>query len=252
MKSKSELITITKVCKECLKEFSYTISINNKTINKTFCCKSCATAYNYRNMSDDTKRKRIKNTKATNLKKYGNEWVINSKHSRDLTKQKLGVEYSWQSSKILKKCRETLFEHTGYNFPAQDPSILNQILSTKIKKYGDYLIPMAKYKEYQMPSGKIVKVQGNENYALNILLKTYDEDDIIIGRKNIENEIGKIVYLGPDNKSHMYYPDIYIKSNNKIYEIKSQFTYNVHKTINELKKQAVLDKQIDFEFIIIG
>lgn len=39
-----------------------------------------------------------------------------------------------------------------------------------------------KYKEYTLPSGEIVKCQGYENFALDILLKTYKEKDIIYFR----------------------------------------------------------------------
>ena len=251
MRKKSELIIITKECKQCNNIFHYTKSISNNTIERFFCCKSCATKYNYKNMKSDDKIKRIKKINSTNFEKYGDKWVVNSKYSRNKCKEKTGFEYSLQSNLIQKKCNESLFKNTGYTSPAQNPKTLEKILKTKIERYGDYLIPMSKYKDYKMPSGKIVKIQGNENYGINILLNQYSENDIIIGRKNIESEIGKIYYYGIDNKSHIYYPDIYVKSQNKIFEVKSNFTYQLHKETNELKKQAIINKNIAFEFMII-
>jgi len=250
-KEESPEIIINKICKECDKEFSYKSRKLNNTINRHFCSKSCAGNYNHKHMSKETKTKKSEKTKKTNLKKYGDEYVINSKYTKSITKQKMGVEYPFQDPKIIKKTKNTLFLNTGFYTPCQNPETLKKMLKTKIERYGDFLIPMSKYKNFTMPSGKIVKIQGNENYGLNILLKKYQESDIIIGRKNIENEIGKIYYISTDNKSHIYYPDIYVKSDNKIFEVKSNFTYKIHKEVSELKKQAILQKNIAFEFMII-
>lgn len=107
-----------------------------------------------------------------------------------------------------------------------------------------------KHKDYIMPSGKIIKIQGYENKALDILLKKYDESDIIIGIKNINNEIGRITYLY-ENVYHIYLPDIYIKSTNTIIEVKSNWTYNYQVEKNELKKQACLNNNLNFEFMIL-
>lgn len=251
-KEESPEITITKKCKECDKEFSYKTHKLNNTINKVFCSKTCANIYTHKNMNEETKLKKSNKTKVTNLEKYGNEYVVNSKYTKKITKEKLGVEYAWQSKIILDKCKQTLYDKTGFYYPTQDPSTISKMMATKIERYGDYLIPMAKYKEYVMPSGLKIKIQGNESYALNILLQQYKEEDIIVGRKNIENEIGRIFYIGLDEKQHIYYPDIYIKSINKIIEVKSQFTYDLHKQTNLLKKEAILNKNIDFEFMILN
>jgi hypothetical protein len=251
-KENSPEIIVNKICKECNKQFSYKTRKLNNTINKHFCSKSCASVYNQKHMSVETIKIKNDKTKKTNFKKYGNEYVINSKYTRNKTKEKLGAEYSWQLPVILDKCKETLYKNTGYNNPLKNPATLEKMINTKIQRYGDLLIPMSKYKEYTLPSGKIVKIQGNEAYALDMLLKKYEENDIFVGRKNIENEIGQITYIDKNNHTHIYYPDIYVKSENKIYEVKSQFTYDIHKKINELKKQAVLDKNIEFKFLIIN
>jgi hypothetical protein len=36
-----------------------------------------------------------------------------------------------------------------------------------------------------MPSGKIIRVQGYEIFALDLLLRTYKEEDLIINLKEI-------------------------------------------------------------------
>lgn len=51
-----------------------------------------------------------------------------------------------------------------------------------------------KFKEYTLPSGKILKLQGYELFGIEYLLKKYKEYDIIQGVKEINKEIGFIYY----------------------------------------------------------
>ncbi|MCK9574606.1 MAG: hypothetical protein WC979_01735 [Candidatus Pacearchaeota archaeon] len=108
-----------------------------------------------------------------------------------------------------------------------------------------------KYKEFILPSGKIVKIQGYEPQVLTELLKTYNEDDIIIGIKEMNKSIGKIDYFY-ENNVHTYYPDFYIKSINTIIEVKSEWTYSKELEKNLAKQQACLAKLFNFEFVIIN
>jgi hypothetical protein len=54
-----------------------------------------------------------------------------------------------------------------------------------------------------------------------------------------------------ENKEHRYYPDIYIKSENRVIEVKSLYTFNKEKEKNLLKRNSVLNKGINFNFIIL-
>lgn len=76
-------------------------------------------------------------------------------------------------------------------------------------------------------------------------------DDICIFNGDIEKYIGKIYYEF-ENKKHKYYPDFYIISDNKIYEVKSEYTYNSDIIVNTLKKNACNNKGLDFEFIVLS
>ena len=53
-----------------------------------------------------------------------------------------------------------------------------------------------------------------------------------------------------NNKKHYYFPDFYIKSINKIIEVKSEWTYTQDKERIRLKSQACIDKGYGFEFFI--
>ena len=114
------------------------------------------------------------------------------------------------------------------------------------------MVSTAKYTEYTFPSGKVVKVQGYEDLAIDKLLKNHIEDDIVVGRLDIEMYCGVFEYYDSDDERyHIYYPDIYVKNENKLIEVKSPFTYRMHERVNLLKKQCVLDKGYNFEFWII-
>lgn len=109
---------------------------------------------------------------------------------------------------------------------------------------------MFKYKDYELPSGRIVKLQGYEPQVLTELLKTYSEDDIIVGVKEMNAAIGRIKYT-LNEKESTYYPDFYIKSTHTIIEVKSKWTYEKWKEKNLAKEQACLQQGFNFEFIIL-
>jgi hypothetical protein len=107
-----------------------------------------------------------------------------------------------------------------------------------------------RYKSFELPSGRIVKIQGYEPQVLSELLKTYSEDDIVIGVKEMNAAIGKIQYMYEGNL-RTYYPDFYIKSTNTIIEVKSTYTFEKWKDKNLAKKQACLQLGFNFEFVIL-
>ena len=108
-----------------------------------------------------------------------------------------------------------------------------------------------KPKLYTFPSGKIATLQGYEPIAIDILLKTYNENDILVESKEIEYRIGKIIY-NANGKLHRYYPDVYIISENNIVEVKSKYTYLQNLEINNLKQNACINAGFNFEFMILS
>ena len=104
-----------------------------------------------------------------------------------------------------------------------------------------------KFKDYEFPSGKIVKIQGYENKALNELLLTYHEDSIIV------DNIPIIEYVGSDDRKHFYHPDIYIPKENLIIEVKSKWTYSGRAewlATNILKEKACISAGFNFRWMI--
>ena len=88
-------------------------------------------------------------------------------------------------------------------------------------------------------------------FRSDILFTKYSEEDILISNSDIREEIGIINYIIEDSE-RIYIPDIYIKSENKIIEVKSQFTYNNEIEKNKTKKETCLNLGMSFEFWIIN
>lgn len=85
-----------------------------------------------------------------------------------------------------------------------------------------------------MPSGIIRKVQGYEPFALDDLIKKYNEEQIKTDRKNIPRIPYKL-----EGKQKYYFPDIYIPDENFIIEVKSNYTYNSNNGNVQEKKKHV-------------
>jgi hypothetical protein len=107
-----------------------------------------------------------------------------------------------------------------------------------------------KRKDYTFPSGKVISIQGSEHMALDELLKSYDEADIVVGVREIYEHIGRIKYSSDNDKIHTYYPDFYIKSTNTVVEVKSSWTYNKELDKNISKRNACLCAGLNFCFMI--
>lgn len=116
----------------------------------------------------------------------------------------------------------------------QVPDIKDKIISTNNKKYGsDNVMQNAtiaesclqnsyKVKSHILPSGKIIKYQGYENFAIDDLINNekVDEDNILTKR----TEVPKIFYTDNEGIERRYYTDIYIPSQQKCIEVKSLWT----------------------------
>jgi len=124
-----------------------------------------------------------------------------------------------------------------------------------LKKYGVEYISQCPYisekqysrtnKIYTLPSGKMLNIQGYENYALDILIKLYDEHEIL----NKKTDMPKLIYE-QHNKNHVYFPDFYIPKDNLIIEVKSTYTYKKQLITNILKSHCVRKSNFNYEIWI--
>lgn len=190
--------------------------------------------------NNDVKNKLIK----TNIEKYGgNSPMCNNEIKQKAldTYNKNFVDDINNKKELLIRREKTMLQKYGVKYWIQDTDNFDNLVKSRKNTYKEYYI-----------NGKKIFLQGYENYALfEILLNKYDMNDIIIRKQDIEKEIGKIYYT-IDEKKHRYFPDFYIKSINKIYEVKSEYTYISDEMINTIKKEACEIVNLKYEFIIIN
>lgn len=118
----------------------------------------------------------------------------------------------------------------------------------------------AKIKDFVLPSGKVIGVQGYEPRALSTLLESYNEESIQISDARNISKCGMpiIKWIDTQRKHRLYYPDIYISKEKKIIEVKSRWWYDGNGSEkyksrlenNQRKKQACIYNGYDHEFWI--
>ena len=190
--------------------------------------------------------------RATNLEKYGVEYSSQCEEVKDKCKknnlEKYGVEHFTQTDTMKEKTRATNLERYGVEYNLQREEIRLQIRATNLEKYGvehsiqnpevmEKQIKSSYYlKEYTLPSGSIIKIQGYEHYALDELFhqENIDENDIVTGCKNVPT----IWYTDVNEKRRRHFVDIFIPCQNKCIEVKSTWTFTTQKETIFLKQQA--------------
>lgn len=118
----------------------------------------------------------------------------------------------------------------------QPSGVINSTCSNKCRRSAEQ-----KFRSKKILFGnRYVRVQGYEELVLMELKNKYDPDDILVG-----DEIVTIKYDGKQ-----YHPDLMIKSENKIIEVKSSYTFKADYEKNMRKKQAAIENGFKFEFHI--
>jgi hypothetical protein len=181
----------------------------------------------------------------TKIDKYGSINYRNDEKRKQTLLTRYGVDNPFKLKQFHNKSKETKLKKYGDEKYCNSAKIREEIL----KRYSTSFDwnRSSSYKEYLLPSGKIVKIQGYEPFALDFLLKIYDESEIIFDK----TKIPKMEYFY-ENKLHYYFPDFYIPKYNLIYEVKSNWTLNKHKTVYELKKQATIDSGFQFKTLVFN
>lgn len=207
----------------------------------------------------DTIKKQIVET---NLEKFGVENPQQSEEVKDKTKntclEKYGVKYCLQNKETREKIKKTCLEKYGVEYPNQNKEIYEKIKKTNLEKYGfEYVMQNPEIaeknskksyykKEYYLPSGKELIIQGYEHFALDELIgiENIDESDIVTGVKNVPT----IWYEDVTGKKHRHYVDIYIPSQKRCIEVKSTWTVEKKKDSVFLKQNA--GKQLGYAYEI--
>ncbi len=228
-------------------------------------CKLCTGEFRKNNIKQNclekhgcensSQRKEVKDKiKQTNLKKFGCENPMQNEEVRDKGKQtnlkKFGCENPSQNEDIKQQKQNTCFENYGVKIPYQSEEVREKGRQTNLKNHGvnhhmqngeiaeKVLKSSYKSKDYKLPSGNIIKMQGYEHFALDELLQNIsEEEDVITGR----NQVPEIWYLDSSAKKHRYYVDVFIPSQKKMIEVKCEYTFKVGHDIILLKQRACKD-----------
>jgi hypothetical protein len=213
----------------------------------------------------------------TCMKKYETNNVFSSEHGKKKIKEYYmkwhNVAHSSQVPEIKEKKKLSCLKHFGYEYGFCQPYVYEKIKNIFIEKYETpYYLHSPQFKEkmielydvehslqnkeifekwlksnyavkkYKFPSGRNVLVQGYEPFALNDLVKKYEEDDIFVALDEIP-----IIKYEYENRPRRYYPDILIKSLGLVIEVKSEYTYDCNIVRNKLKAIAVLKEGLKYQ-----
>ena len=206
-----------------------------------------------------------KHIKEKSLAKYGVEYVLQSPEVRELGIQtnlkKYGVKNPQQNKDIKEKTINTNLQRYGCKSSVGNKLIKEKIIKNNLEKYG---VPhhsqnpeiaekmfTASYnkKEYRLPSGKIIFLQGYEPFMLDHLLfnEGIKEDDIFTKR----TEVPYISFIDKMGIKHGHYVDFYIKSQNRCIEVKSTWTNQEKNFVFEKQEYGKkMDIIMKFGFLI--
>jgi len=166
--------------------------------------------------------------------------------------EKYGYDNPRKIPEVIQKIKDTFNEKYGMH-PKNTKEVQEKWMATCLEKYGGHpnqnIEVQARaeansyhHKAYMMPNGDMVKLQGYENLALDELVQLYEQEDIIIGRGKVP-----IIPYMVDGIKHIYFPDFYIKSENKIIEVKSLWTLTIERGNVEEKAQATVKAGYKYE-----
>lgn len=202
--------------------------------------------------------------KDTNMDRYGTEtpqtlaWVQEKYKKTSL--ERYGYERPQQHTTVQEKTRATCMARLGVPYPQQHPKVREKSVDVCMEKYGvanvsqvpevhdKIMKSVRRRKEYTMPSGRRVVLQGYEPFALDMLLEQYAEELIAVDT----DQKPRIEYTASDGITHYYFPDIFIPSENLIIEVKSKWTYESALEVNRLKRDACRAAGYQFQFLVFN
>lgn len=152
---------------------------------------------------------------------------------REITRRNYGVDYPLQSAIVREKTRTTCRERYGVDNPMQNKEVYDKARKAAYK-----------LKKYVLPSGTSIEVQGYEPACLNDLLfrEGFREAEILDGYERMPT----VNYI-LDGRRHIYYPDVFLPTRNKLIEVKSTYTVKTHLAEIAAKFQACRAGGFDIE-----
>jgi hypothetical protein len=215
----------------------------------------------------------IKRTR-NNLQKYNVENVFQLKSVKNKIKKTNNILYNCdnpqQNREIHQRTIDTNNKIYGYDNPSKNKEVIQKIEDIHKERYGCWYIQTKECIEkkilnnnkkygvdwttqiqsvidkgiktaFQINEFESIKYQGS--YELDFLKKCKELDIL----NKISNKISIVYYI--DNIKHFYYPDFYFEEYNLIIEIKSSFTYKLHKEKCDAKTNKC--RELNYNYIMI-
>lgn len=236
---KNKIYEIPK-CKQCNAEVEYSKQGGKNRGYNNYCSDSCRQTYQNLNRSMEERIARKEKIKQTCLERYGVEHFFSAEEvmskKKSVYQSRYGVDNPSQLDWVRDKVKETILK----NYGVENPSQSHEVQAKKTLK--------SKNKQFITECGKVYNLEGYEVVALEELLKLHKPSDVL-HHKELEDELGRIRYEF-NNKTSIYHPDFYVKSVNKIVEVKSLYWYEKALDRNTAKRNACVDLGYSFEFWI--
>lgn len=189
---------------------------------------------------------------ATNMERYGSVCPMNSpeiyKRIIENNISTIGVPIASMSDDTKEKQRITNMERYGNASPLQNKDVRKKTESTMMRRYGVVYYtqhtysPSYKTYEYIFFDGNVIKTQGYESIAYDELQRAgYTFDEFTFNTR--------IAYTY-NGSNRYYFPDIHIPKENRIIEVKSEYTWkaDLEKNVAKLVESS---KQYNVELWII-
>jgi hypothetical protein len=220
------------ICETLLKSGNEFVSSRREVIKgktRTFVKFICACDKNTTRIVEESVWDVMKN--GANCLKCHNVRAINT------TMEKYGVPNVFMNEGLKEKIKNTMIERYGVEHPMQ-----NNFIRKKQSKSAFAI------KIYTFENGKEIDYQGYENLAYDRLISLgYSVDDILSESEIVADESIPDFWYELNGKRHRYFPDIYIRSEEKIIEVKSSWSANLDPIQLECKMQCIVDAGFDIE-----
>ena len=202
--------------------------------------------------------------KNTNLIRYGKDNASKNleiiQKIKDTNQIRYGGNSPAQNAEVYQKVKDTNNAKYGHECSLQNAEVKQKSINTMQERYNvDHALQIAevsakalnnsfKSKPFTYPCGNVIQVQGFEPFALEVLVEQEKKfEDITTDR----TQVPEIWYKTEDDKKHRYFCDILLHNEDKIIEVKSDWTYKQgEETIIPLKAQACIDAGFEFEIWI--
>jgi hypothetical protein len=157
-------------------------------------------------------------------------------------KYSVAKAYNERKKEIMLLTQKTCLKKYGTEHPMQNTEIQNKASKRAYKS-----------KDYTFPSGRLVRVQGYESFALGMLLSIGVSEEEIYAQDDIAKcELIEEFWYEFKGQNCRYFPDIFDWQNERFIEVKSEWTLVKNMDKTQAKIQCIQRAGYDIEVWIFN